>query len=137
MTTGLATVGAVGVGLVAGPMVAAAPIMALTGFGSAGPIAGRFLPSHGCQNNNNKKTFMETDGDKLTNFPRCVSYIGSLAAGAQAVAGNVVAGGTFATIQSAAMGGYGIAAVSSAMQGVGVAMISTAGSALALNKAKL
>lgn len=129
MTTGLATVGAVGVGLVAAPMVTAAPIMALTGFGSAGPLAGRFSPHM-------NRTFQETDSDIADKFV-AVSYIGSLAAGAQAVAGNVVAGGMFATVQSAAMGGYGVAAVSSALQGVGVAMISTAGSALALNKSKL
>lgn len=113
----------------AAPMVAAAPIMALTGFGSTGPIAGRLLTLFFLLFLYIKNEFRNANSFVGTNK-------GSLAAGAQAVAGNVVAGGLFATVQSAAMGGAGVAAVSSALQGVGVAMISTAGSALALNKSK-
>lgn len=39
----------------------------------------------------------------------------------------VVAGSTFATLQSAAMGGYGVAAVSGAVQGAGAAMAGVSG----------
>lgn len=39
----------------------------------------------------------------------------------------VVAGSTFATLQSAAMGGYGVAAVSGAIQGAGAAVAGVSG----------
>ena len=39
----------------------------------------------------------------------------------------VAAGGTFATLQSAAMGGYGVAAVSGAVQGAGAAVAGVSG----------
>lgn len=50
-----------------------------------------------------------------------------MAAGAQAGIGSVVAGSTFATLQSAAMGGYGVAAVAGVVQTAGVAIAGTAG----------
>lgn len=61
--------------------------------------------------------------------------VGSFAAGVQAAAGNVAAGGIYATLQSAAMGGYGVAAVSGAVQTVGAAIVGTAGVA-GLKKSK-
>jgi hypothetical protein len=49
-----------------------------------------------------------------------MGIVGSLAAGCQSALGNVVSGGAFATLESAAMGGYGVAIVNSAVQvGVG------------------
>jgi hypothetical protein len=59
---------------------------------------------------------------------------GSIAAGVQGA--NVVAGGIFATLQSAAMGGYGLAAVAGAAQAVGgvTAVAGGAGAAAALAK---
>ncbi|KAI1737761.1 hypothetical protein F4680DRAFT_468019 [Xylaria scruposa] len=48
---------------------------------------------------------------------------GSIAAGVQAGIGNVVAGSTFATLQSAAMAGYGTAAVAGVVQGLGSAVV--------------
>lgn len=47
--------------------------------------------------------------------------IGSIAAGAQAGIGNVVAPSLFATLQSAGASGYGLAAVTGAAQAVGAA----------------
>ncbi|KAF1996227.1 hypothetical protein P154DRAFT_580154 [Amniculicola lignicola CBS 123094] len=46
---------------------------------------------------------------------------GSLAAGIQSGLGNVVAGGVFATLQSAAMGGYGAATVAGAVAQTAIA----------------
>ncbi|KAI1410985.1 hypothetical protein F5Y13DRAFT_166713 [Hypoxylon sp. FL1857] len=60
---------------------------------------------------------------------------GSFAAGAQAGIGNVVAGSTFATLQSAAMAGYGAAIVNGVIQAGGVAAaIATGGVAAAQAK---
>ncbi|KAL4936559.1 hypothetical protein BDV06DRAFT_91344 [Aspergillus oleicola] len=46
----------------------------------------------------------------------------SIAAGQQSAIGNVVAGSTFATLQSAAAGGYGVAVVNGVAQAGGLAM---------------
>ncbi|KAJ4424083.1 hypothetical protein N0V82_001330 [Gnomoniopsis sp. IMI 355080] len=126
-TAALLAVGAVGVGLVAAPMAAAAPIMAATGFSSVGPVAGTQTPIR-------TKVFKtKAGGNANTYMP---FDIGSVAAGVQAAAGNVVACGLYATVQSAAMGGYGVAAISGAVQGLGAAVISGVGGALAYQKAK-
>lgn len=61
---------------------------------------------------------------------------GTMAAGAQAAVGNVVAGGAIATAQSAAMGGYGVAVVSTAVQGAGATVVGAAGAAMAWMKSK-
>ncbi|KAJ8128554.1 hypothetical protein O1611_g5081 [Lasiodiplodia mahajangana] len=52
---------------------------------------------------------------------------GSIAAGAQAGIGNVAAGSTFATLQSAAMGGYGASIIAGGVQAVGALAIGGAG----------
>lgn len=45
---------------------------------------------------------------------------GSLAAGVQAIIGNVAAGSWFASLTSTAMGGYGLAGLTTAVQSAGV-----------------
>ncbi|KAL4961439.1 uncharacterized protein BDV14DRAFT_180422 [Aspergillus stella-maris] len=60
----------------------------------------------------------------------------SLAAGAQSAMGNVAAGSTFATLQSAAAGGYGIAAVNGVAQ-VGGAVVGVGSAGLRWVRAKL
>ena len=55
---------------------------------------------------------------------------GSIAAGAQGA--STVAGGLFATLQSAGMGGYGVAAVAGVAQGVGGAVAAAGGAAAAV-----
>lgn len=49
---------------------------------------------------------------------------------------SVVAGSTFATLQSAAMGGYDVAAVSGAVQGAGAAVAGVSGGMAALLQRK-
>ncbi|GME22478.1 hypothetical protein GTA08_BOTSDO13286 [Neofusicoccum parvum] len=51
---------------------------------------------------------------------------GSLAAGTQSLIGSVTAGGTFATLTSAAMGGYGVGVVTGAVVGMAGAAASAA-----------
>lgn len=87
------------------PGLMAAPVLAVLGWGSAGVRAGMYL-------------------DKLTLLGKWTVDvgIGSIAAGIHASIGNVVAGGAFATLQSAGMGGYGTAAVHGAVQ-VGAAAV--------------
>lgn len=101
--------------------------MAMVGFGSAGPIAGNcraLLPP--------PPTFLQCDKHGSNRFVAVIWHVGSFAAGIQAAAGNVVANGLFATIQSAAMGGSGVTAVSGAVQGVGGAIATAVGGALVL-----
>ncbi|KAF2796877.1 hypothetical protein K505DRAFT_155120 [Melanomma pulvis-pyrius CBS 109.77] len=57
----------------------------------------------------------------LAGFTSAGVAAGSLAAAVQSSMGTVVAGGAFATLQSAAMGGYGAAIVAGAMSGAAVA----------------
>lgn len=52
---------------------------------------------------------------------------GSLAAGVQSSIGNVAAGSTFATLQSAGTGGAGLAAVNGVVQAAGVLMTAAGG----------
>ncbi|KAJ3499711.1 hypothetical protein NLG97_g106 [Lecanicillium saksenae] len=58
---------------------------------------------------------------------------GSAAAAVQSGIGNVVGGGVFATLQSAAAGGYGVAAVNTAVQAAG-AVIASAGGVMGKSK---
>ncbi|KAK0636470.1 hypothetical protein B0T17DRAFT_519208 [Bombardia bombarda] len=61
---------------------------------------------------------------------------GSIAAGIQAMIGNVAAGSAFATLTSAGMGGYGAATVAAVGQAAGVSAIAGAGVGIALKEKK-
>lgn len=94
---GTAVVGMI-VGAIIAPLAAPA-LLALVGFGSAGPIAGEF-------------TFAMCCAERRIVIPS-VSFDpqGSIAAGIQSMIGNVAAGSVFAAAQSVAMGGATTAAI--------------------------
>ncbi|KAI1087620.1 hypothetical protein F5B19DRAFT_61731 [Rostrohypoxylon terebratum] len=99
------------------PGIIAAPALAAAGFGAAGPIAGTF-------------TYFSTRRLPNSNITNTSYHAGSIAAGAQASAGNIAAGSLFATLQSAGMAGYGAAIVNGVIQAGGaVAAATTAGRA--------
>ncbi|KAK0726404.1 hypothetical protein B0T21DRAFT_350541 [Apiosordaria backusii] len=95
-----------GVVLVAAPGVVTSPVLAATGFGEGGVVAGEMIaPS----------PFI---GGKLT-----LCYAGSVAASVHSGIRVVAAGSLFSILQSAGAGGAGAAAVGGAVQGVGVAAV--------------
>lgn len=105
---------AIGTVCVVGPGIIASPLLTAGGLTSNGVVGGTQIFLSHCH--------------KL----RLIKLIGSIAATVQSSIGNVVAGSTFATLQSAGAGGPGLAAVNAAIQLAGGGIASAGGLGIAM-----
>ncbi|EAQ85310.1 predicted protein [Chaetomium globosum CBS 148.51] len=106
-----------GLAIVAAPGILTGPALSAAGFTPLGPGAGRSFPLDRVKK-----------GVTLTCL---LLVVGTIAAMVQTP--NVVAGGVFATLQSAGMGGYGAAVVAAAGQAVGGTVAAAGGAGVVLS----